>query len=271
MAESPEFVEYLRQLSPEEMQSALAQFLPSGTEARVAFVAQALRSEHGKALRQELGRWVVAKLVPVSALLPTQLAVWRGPTRECMLFVIERLSVERLAPKLVEQLELPPRSPPEVRLLKLITRVPGLQKLGQVLARNRHLRTSVRLALSTLENGIRDVPFDDILAVIRQELGDKLREYRIELKKSLLSEATVSAVVRFTWWNAATQRREKGVFKVLKPHITQCFAEDMAILQSLADFFGSRSQESFSSAVIPDTFSKIRQHLQHEVDFPGEQ
>jgi predicted unusual protein kinase regulating ubiquinone biosynthesis (AarF/ABC1/UbiB family) len=45
----------------------------------------------------------------------------------------------------------------------------------------------------------------------------------------------------------------------------------MRILQDLADFFGRRSHEGFASNVIPDTFSKIRRHLQHEVDFPGEQ
>ena len=61
------------------------------------------------------------------------------------------------------------------------------------------------------------------------------------------------------------------MFKVLKPHIPACFAEDMKILQDLADFFGKQKHEGFASAVIPDTFSKIRQHLQHEVDFPGEQ
>ncbi|HEY3930435.1 MAG TPA: AarF/UbiB family protein [Candidatus Koribacter sp.] len=273
MAGASQFAAYLQQLFPEELQSALRQFLPAdvSTARRIALVEAALRSKNGPALRREIGRWIVDKLVPVAALVPNRFAVWREPTRESMLFVIEQLSVERLAPKLVEQLELPPRTSPEARLLKLIARVPGLQKLGQVLARNRHLRHSVRIALSKLENGIRDVEIDEVIAVIRQELGGKLRQLNIKLEPALLSEASVSAVLRFTWWNAANQRREKGVFKVLKPHIPQCFAEDMSILQALADFFGRRAQKGFSSAVIPDTFSKIRQHLQHEVDFPGEQ
>ena len=119
MASVTMFAEYLKNLSPEEMQSALAQLLPAEatSEQRVATVTAALRSEEGQALRRELGRWIVDRLVPVTALLPERYARWRGPTRECMLFVISQLSVDRLAPKLVEQYELPLKTPPEVRLL----------------------------------------------------------------------------------------------------------------------------------------------------------
>ncbi len=273
MPDSSNFAAYLKMLTPEQMQEALAHFLPAAatTAEKTVLVEAALRSPQGKALREELGRWIVDKLVPVERLLPARFAAWRGPTRESMLFVISRLSVERLAPKLVEQLELPIKTAPEVRLLKLITRVPGLQKLGQVLARNRHLRHSVRMALSKLENGIRDVDIDDVIALARRELGKNLETYGVKIEHALLSEASVSAVVRFTWWNEQSKRREKGVFKVLKPHIPQCFAEDMKILQDLANFFGRRTYEGFAPAAIPDTFRKIRQHLQREVDFPGEQ
>jgi ubiquinone biosynthesis protein len=273
MSSGSTFAQYLRGLSPEQLQAALAQFIPptASRAERIALVENALRSAEGTALRQELGRWIVERLVPVSALVPKKYEVWREPTRESMLFVISSLSVERLAPKIVEQYELPLNTSPEVRLLKLIAKVPGLQKLGQVLARNRHLRRSVRTALSKLENGIRDIGIGEVLEVARQELGEQFEKYQVKIERRLLSEASVSAVVRFTWWNAAARRREKGVFKVLKPHIPVCFAEDMQILQDLADFFGQRVHEGFSSAVIPDTFSKIRRHLQHEVDFVGEQ
>lgn len=273
MTATPEFAAYLQQLSPEQLQDALAQFLPStsSTAERTGIVDAALRSPQGKELRVELGRWIVDRLVPVASLLPQRFALWREPTRESMLFVITHLSTERLAPKLIEQLDLPRSTPPEARLLKLIARVPGLQKLGQVLARNRHLRHSVRKALSKLENGIRDVAIDDVVTVINAELGGKRDRYQVEVQHALLSEASVSAVVRFTWWNPERMRREKGVFKVLKPHIPSCFHEDMKILQSLADFFGRRTYEGFAANVIPDTFSKIRRHLQREIDFPGEQ
>lgn len=273
MAGVQSMVESLKELSPKELQAGLAQFIPKqwSREQRVAMLAKALRSPEGAGLREELGRWIVDRLVPASALLPAKYAAWRAPTRECMLFVISRLSVERLAPKLVEQYELPPRTSPEVRLLKLIAKVPGLQKLGQVLARNRHLRRPVRVALSKLENGIRDVSAQEMIEVLHHELGERMELFDVKVERALLSEASVSAVLRFSWWNAEQKRREHGVFKVLKPHIPGCFQEDMEILQALADYFGKQTFEGFEPAVIPDTFSKIRRHLQREVDFPGEQ
>ena len=47
-------------------------------------------------------------------------------------------------------------------------------------------------------------------------------------------------MIRFTWRNPETGRRERGVFKVLKPHIPEYFTEDMDYLQGLADYFGDR-------------------------------
>ena len=76
----------------------------------------------------------------------------------------------------------------------------------------------------------------------------------------------------FTWLNPAKRLHEEGVFKVLKPHIPKFFAEDMDLLQELARFFGRKHREyGFGPHVIPDTFTKVRQLLQHEVDFAGEQ
>src|SRR3569833_1088878 len=229
MAAFASVAEMLEHLSPEEMHAALTLFLPAEAtrEQRIEIVAAALRSEQGPVLSRELGRWIVERLVPVERLLPNRYAMWRKPTRECMLFVIEALSVERLAPKLVQQFEFPVRTSAEARLLKLITRVPGLQKLGQVLARNRHLRQSVRTALAKLENDIRDVTAAEMHTVLAHELGERMELFDVQLERSLLSEARVSAVLRFSWWNAEKQSRERGVLKVLKPHIPQCFAEDM--------------------------------------------
>ena len=98
-----------------------------------------------------MARWVVENIVPVEVLVPEAYAAWRAPVRDAMMFVIKHLSAGRLAPKLLEQLELPPKTSPESRLLRLIAKVPGLQKLGQVLARDRHLTPALRRALSQLE------------------------------------------------------------------------------------------------------------------------
>jgi len=79
-------------------------------------------------------------------------------------------------------------------------------------------------------------------------------------------------VICFTWRNPESGLHERGVFKVLKPHIPACFAEDIELLQQLAQYFGRRHREYGSGArAIPDTFKKVRRLLQHEVDFVREQ
>jgi predicted unusual protein kinase regulating ubiquinone biosynthesis (AarF/ABC1/UbiB family) len=264
----------LRELTPEQLRTTVARLLPKDATAteRISAIEAGLRSPAGQSLRDAMARWIVDEIVPVERLVPEAYVKWRPPVRDAMMFVVARLSPARLAPKLLEQLELPENASPEERLLRLIAKVPGLQKLGQVIARNQHLRPALRNALARLENGIRDVRLEDIRAIIQQDLGPRLETFGVEIAPTILSEASVSAVVRFTWRNPETGRRERGVFKVLKPHIPEYFAEDMDYLQGLAQYFGDRHRKyGFPADIIPDTFRKVRRLLQHEVNFVREQ
>src|SRR5512146_3156491 len=127
--------------SPEQLQAALTAFLQThATRAeRISAVKAALESQAGRVFRNELGKWV-AWLAPAEELVPEAYRDWRPVVRDAIQFVVSRLSPDRLATKVVEQVELAPDTASEQRLLRLITRVPGLQKIGQVLARNRNLR-----------------------------------------------------------------------------------------------------------------------------------
>lgn len=264
----------LGRLAAEQVRTALADLLPkNGTRAeRISAIEAGLRSPIGRSLREAMARWIIDVVVPVEKLVPLPYAKWREPVRDAMTFVMAWLSPARLAPKLLEQLELPDNTPAETRLLRLIAKVPGLQKLGQVIARNQHLRPALRNALARLENGIRDVEPQDIRAIIQRDLGPVLDRFAVTIAPAILSEASVSAVVRFSWRDPATGRRERGVFKVLKPHIPEYFAEDMDYLQGLAKYFGDRHHKyGFPAHVLPDTFKKVRRALQHEVDFVREQ
>jgi ubiquinone biosynthesis protein len=264
----------LRLLAPDQLRTALENFLPPGATAaeKISAIEAGLQSSAGQSVRDAMARWIVDDIVPVDALVPDAYKPWRPPVRDAMMFVVTHLSAVRLAPKLLEQIELPPKTPPEVRLLRLIAKVPGLQKLGQVIARNQHLHPALRNALAKLENGIRDVQPEDIRAIVQKALGSKVKTCAIEVAPTILKEASVSAVVRFTWRNPETGRRERGVFKVLKPHIPEYFAEDMDYLQGLAHYFGDRHHTyGFAAHLIPDTFQKVRRLLRHEVNFSREQ
>ncbi len=262
------------QLAPGQLRLALENFLPkeATTAEKISVIETGLRSPAGQSVRDAMARWIVDEIVPVDALVPQAYVQWRPPVRDAMMFVVAHLSPARLAPKLLEQIELPVETPAEVRLLRLIAKVPGLQKLGQVIARNRHLRPALRRALGKLENGIRDVRPEDMRAIIQKSLGPRLKTFAVEIAPGILSEASVSAVVRFSWRNPDTGRRERGVFKVLKPHIPEYFAEDMDYLQGLAQYFGDRHHTyGFPADLIPDTFRKVQRLLRHEVNFTREQ
>lgn len=241
------------------------------TAEKIKAVQSALESADGKLWREELGRWA-AQIVPVELLVPDVHREWRPLVREAILFVVSKLSAYRLAPKIVEQMELGPEVSAEVRLLRFIAKVPGLQKIGQVLARNRHLHPRLRQALIKLENGISDVSTEEICSIIAQKLQSQIGTYGIKVAPAILSEASVSAVVAFTWKNPATRRRERGVFKVLKPHIPSCYAEDMKILGQLAQHLVRKHRTAGTHlGRLAETLTEIRLLLEREVDFPREQ
>lgn len=274
MLDPPAIAAGLRQLAPEQLRTALGNFLPKdGSPAeKISTIEAGLRSPMGQAVREAMARWIVDEIVPVERLVPEAYLKWRPPVRDAMMFVVAHLSPARLAPKLLDQIELPENTSAELRLLRLIAKVPGLQKLGQVIARNQNLRPALRRALARLENGIRDVAPADIRALIQQALGARVETYAVRIAPAILSEASVSAVVRFTWRNPESGRRERCVFKVLKPHIPEYFAEDMNYLQGLAQYFGDRHHTyGFPADLLPDTFKKVRRLLRHEVNFVREQ
>ena len=262
-----------REVDPVQVQDAVVSFLSAfrTTEERIGAVRAALDGPAAKLFRDELGAWIV-RLVPVETLVPDLHARWRPVVRDAMLFVVSSLSAARLAPKIVDQLELPLETPAETRLLHLIARVPGLQKIGQVLARNRNLHPALRRALSQLENGISDVGIEQIRALICRQLGSRIAEYGVRVAPAIYVEASVSAVVRFTWRNPESGRRERGVFKVLKPYIPACFAEDLSILERLAGFLARKhARGEVALAGLADVLTEIRLLLEREVDFRGEQ
>ncbi len=256
-----------------QLERALEPFLRghTTTAARIGAIQAALEGDAGTVWRRELAQWA-SRVLPVESLVPEAYRQWRPVVREAMQFVVQRLSPARLAPKVVEQMTLPPGTPAEERLLRFVARVPGLQKLGQVLARNRNLDPRVRRALTRLENSISDVNPDEIRHLVARELGARVARFAVELDPAMLSEASVSAVARFRWRNPETGRRERGVFKVLKPYVPACYAEDMKILRQMAAYLARRpAAEGICMIGVAETLAEIRLLLEHEVDFRREQ
>ena len=237
---------------------------------RISTVEAALKGRRGAYWRGEIGKWI-GRLVPVEILVPDSAQRWRPLVRDAFQFVFERLSDRRLATKVVQQFELSADTAPEQRLLRLVNKMPGLQKVGQVLARNRRLAPKLRRALSELENGMSDVTLEEVRGLIQERLGQRLTAYAVELAPAILSEASVSTVIRFTW-NQPGREREQGVFKVLKPYVPECFGEDMTLLQDLGEFLTSPERGyGFAIHDVKDMLAEVLLLLAHELDFRREQ
>ena len=253
------------------MAEAWRALIPAGSTAeRIGALEGHMKTPSGQAWRTAIGGWVT-RMVPVEILVPEVTPKWQPLVRDAMAFVFSRLSDRRLAEKIVEQAELPTGTPAELRLLRLISKMPGLQKLGQVLARNRRLTPALRTALSELENGMSDMTAEEIHAIILDRLGPRLEANSVELDPAIFLEASVSAVVRFTWRRRGGER-ERGVLKVLKPYVPDCFAEDMTLLQQLGEFLAAEERGyGFAIRDVKEMMAEVRLLLEHELDFAREQ
>lgn len=237
---------------------------------RIRSVAAILATDIGRELRHKIGHWIV-EAVGIDRLIPPIYENWRPLVRDAIEFIFASLSEARLAAKIVDQFDLPMTTTPARRLLRALGQMPGIQKLGQVLARHRELDPALRSALSELENGMRDAHPRAIRAIIAKELGPALRRFAVKVEAGILSEASVSAVIPFVWRDPGAGERERGVFKVIKPGVRALFAEDLAILQKLGDFVAQNRSYGFATHYVAEMVAEVRSLLEHELDFAREQ
>src|SRR4051794_14009361 len=123
------------------------------------------------------------RMIPIEFLVPQAYRQWRPVVSDGLQYIFTHLSEQRLADKILEQAALPASTPAEVRLIRLISKMPGLQKVGQILARNRRLSPALRNALKTPENGISDVAVEEIRSIIAEQLHTRLRRYRVNVEQ----------------------------------------------------------------------------------------
>lgn len=261
-------------LIPEQQASALLALMLSKDVAAGEMEAamQKIMGDVDWASRAEQLGALVSEMLPIEQLVPDCYADWRPIVRDAIYFISARLSSTRLIPKIIQQLMLADDVALEQRLITFIEQMPSLQKLGQIIARNRNLNPAFRTELTRLENEIRDVDPKQIKTEIEQRLGPTLGTYQVEIETFIHAEASVCALMRFSWVNPASTNKEEGIFKVLKPHLKDYFAEEMQILQGLADFFDTKRKNHVLAQVnLRNVFEEIRSLLEQELDSLNEQ
>jgi ubiquinone biosynthesis protein len=126
------------------------------------------------------------------------------------------------------------------RLVLFLHACPALHKIGQIVARNRHLDRELRRHLQQLESLEPHTPIQQWRPILQRELAATVEKYDIRVEEHPLAEASVAVVVPLTWLDPTDGRRRHGVAKLLKPGIAERLAEDLAILGRLADYLEER-------------------------------
>lgn len=220
--------------------------------------------------RSEIVR-LLLELIPVDQLVPTVYEKYRPMVADAANVILSKLSAERLRTKLVEQLMLPFEASLAERLIELIARMPTMQKLGQIIARNRNLDPKFRKLLQKLENGIRDASYESISNCVHKELKQQIDTHKIKLSNRFLAEASVCAVVPFTY-RTEEGEKQKGVFKVLKPFVARYWAEELKILNALAHYLDkNRARYGLPTLGFREVLKEVRELLKREVKLRIEQ
>jgi ubiquinone biosynthesis protein len=208
----------------------------------------------------------------LAAVVPGCYAEFRPVVADGLAFFLEHLSPPRLAEVFQAQAELPSDAGLPRRLVVFLHACPALHKIGQILARNRHLDLELRRHLQELESLEPHTPAGQWRPILERELAPAVQKYDIRVDEQSLAEASVAIVVPLTWCDPADGRRKHGVAKLLKPGIEERLAEDLAILGRLADYLCERwvayGLPPLDYRAILDEVADL---LTHEVRVPQEQ
>ncbi|HJS74768.1 MAG TPA: AarF/UbiB family protein [Vicinamibacteria bacterium] len=254
--------------APEEARARAAALLESSSPDEVRDV---LHSIDWQRYRGRLER-ILLHSSRVLEVVPDDAARWKPLIHDALLLFLDGMSEERFVERLVAQAALPRGASRGDRVLAFVADAPSLQKLAQILARNRALAPDLREALQTLENGLRSAQYEEILSVIRREFSKAtIEEYRIVFEDRLLAEASVGAVVVARYRPLTSDQGARSACKVLKPRAVSALGEDLALIDRVlayleihADFY------DIGDTPLVDIFHEIREALSRETQVADE-
>ena len=205
----------------------------------------------------------------LTGLVPARYHAYLPLVSDSLGYFLDRLSPDRQARILDQQLALGADTALDLRLTCLLAHCPTLHKLGQVMARDRRLAPALRRSLQRLESSQPTVPLSEVLPLIRQAAGDSPG---ITIARRPLAEASVAVIVPFTWRTAGSPLGEEGVFKVLKPDVVEHLEEDLSVWPALGAFLEERSaQLGLASVAFSEVLSNVAERLVSEVRLDREQ
>jgi ubiquinone biosynthesis protein len=211
----------------------------------------------------------------LAAVVPDCYAEFRPLVAEGLTFFLRHLSPARLTQVFQAQAELPADADLPRRLVLFLHACPTLHKLGQVVARNRHLDQELRRHLQELESLEPHTPMEQLRPILLGELAPAEQEYHIRVADSALAEGSVAVVVPLTWSDPAAGAKappQHGVAKLLKPGIAEQLNEDLDILGRLADYLDQRWEVHHLPPLnYREVLDEVAELLLREIDLRQEQ
>lgn len=250
----------------------LRQFLKTSSPEALSKKINAMAEDMGDdAFGRQIAREMVQRTRPQAA-VPAIYGHYRDLVRDGIEFFLSRISRPRLVRLAVSQLQMNPRSDARERLLEMAKQFPTLHKLGQIIARNPNIDPGVKQWLIHLENGRYGTPHTAIVKRVRRQLEHTGSLGRIQVRATILAEASVGAVIPFAKAPCGDPDTTDGVLKILKPGIRRQLDEELTILADTAAFFErNRERYPLRDFKFLEVFQEVGDMLAKEVDLAAEQ
>jgi ubiquinone biosynthesis protein len=192
---------------------------------------------------------------------------------DALLAFIDGLSDERIAERVVAMSRIPPDADRGEKVLILASKIPTLQKVGQIVARVEAIPPDVREALQTLESGISTMTRDELVAEIEESVGSEVIEkYQIEFADKVLAEASVGAVIRCSFIEPGATEREDMVAKLIKAYVRTGLPQELKIMSALIELVAENAQFYHVEKIpIRELFEQVKDKLDEELLVTQEQ
>jgi ubiquinone biosynthesis protein len=159
------------------------------------------------------------------------------------------------------------------KILIFASKIPTLQKVGQIIARMDGIPPDIQQSLQTLETGIRTMTRDELVSYIEQDVCvSLLKNYDLQFDDRILAEASVGAVIRGSFLPLGESKRRDFVCKVVKPYVQSGLPEEMRsigrLITLVTEFEDFYNIEGFD---LKDFFADIRAQLEREIKVSEEQ
>jgi ubiquinone biosynthesis protein len=210
----------------------------------------------------------------VFGMIPVKFQPFLYPiVHDSLLYFLDHLPEDRLLEKLVDIAYLPAGSSRNADLLAFVAKTPSLQKMGQILARNKALSPEYQEALQQLENGIHTMTRDELVQFIADDMGkSNIDNNRVEFAENILAEGSVGAVIRATWIPSGSHDRREAICKVIKPYVLIHLPQELEIIDGLAGYF-TDTHDFYQLGTMPlvEMFQEVKKALTKEIQVVDEQ